>query len=61
MGNNMDNKDNKKQDADKMRQIKESVEMSEQESSKIPTATFSHDEKWVKEYIEQFGEEPSFF
>lgn len=57
----MDSKENKKQDVDNIERNIENTKVKEQESRKIPTATFSHDEAWVKEYIEQFGEEPSFF
>jgi len=32
-----------------------------QESNIFPPPSFSCDEKWVKEYKEQFGQEPSFF
>lgn len=32
-----------------------------QGSAVFPAPSFSHDEKWVKEYREQFGQEPSFF
>lgn len=31
------------------------------ESVVFPPPSFSPDEKWVKEYVEQFGQEPSFF
>lgn len=55
----MDN--NKKQDVDKKEVNIKNEKTSEQKIRKIPTATFSNDEKWVKEYIEQFGEEPGFF
>ena len=27
----------------------------------LPTASYDKDEDWVKEHIEQFGTEPSFF
>lgn len=33
----------------------------EQESAVFPPPSFSPDEKWVKDYMEQFGQEPSFF
>ena len=32
-----------------------------QESIVFLSPSFSPDEKWVKEYMEQFGQEPSFF
>ena len=32
-----------------------------QGSAVFPPPSFSLDEKWVKEYMEQFGQEPSFF
>ena len=32
-----------------------------QKSTVFPAPSFSPDEKWVKEYREQFGQEPSFF
>lgn len=57
----MDSKENKKQDVGNIERNIENTKVKEQESRKIPTVTFSHDEAWVKEYIEQFGEEPSFF
>ena len=33
----------------------------DKEGSSIPLASFDRNEAWVKEYIEQFGTEPSFF
>ncbi len=32
-----------------------------EEDSIFNPASYDLDEEWVKEYIEQFGEEPSFF
>ncbi len=32
-----------------------------QEENPIPPAQYDETEEWVKEYIEQFGTEPSFF
>jgi len=32
-----------------------------QENSIFPPPSFSPDEEWVKEYMKQFGQEPSFF
>ena len=31
------------------------------EEKPIPPATYDRDEKWVQDYIDQYGEEPSFF
>ena len=31
------------------------------QSKQLPPPTYEKDEKWVQEYREQFGEEPSFF
>ncbi len=35
--------------------------ISVEEEKIIPPASYEEDEEWVKEYKEQFGEEPSFF
>ena len=31
------------------------------EAKRFPPPFYGKDEEWVREYIEQFGEEPSFF
>lgn len=38
-----------------------SGEIDMKDDNVLSPASYSLDEEWVKEYIEQFGEEPSFF
>ncbi len=37
------------------------VETAYGETKKVPPPSYNKDERWVQEYMEQFGEEPSFF
>ena len=37
------------------------LENKDNEENKISPPYYGRDEEWVREYIEQFGEEPSFF
>ena len=37
------------------------LESKNREKKQIPPPSYRRDEEWVKEYIMQFGEEPSFF
>ena len=38
-----------------------SLESGDNEEKKSSSPYYEKDEEWVREYIEQFGEEPSFF
>lgn len=37
------------------------LESEDNDNKQISPSLYSRDEKWIQEYIRQFGEEPSFF
>lgn len=39
----------------------QTLESEDEEKKEDTPPTYSIDEKWVLDYVEQFGEEPSFF
>lgn len=40
---------------------KVALKSEDNQMKQIPSPSYNRDEKWVQEYIKQFGEEPSFF